>query len=177
MKLEMNKLVKRRRVTDYLLYSIIILLGIGLDQLTKYLAIQYIKPVDTVPIIQGVLHLTYHTNDGCAFGMLDDMPILFNTVSIVVIIGMSLFLYFGHVENRLAAIASAMIISGGIGNMIERIAYGEVTDFIDFRLINFAIFNGADSFVCVGAALLILSLILELISESKNSKSAGEKAK
>ena len=67
-----------------------------------------------------------------------------------------------------------MIISGGIGNMIDRLMLGYVVDFIDFRLINFAVFNGADSFVCVGAGLLILALIKDIVDESKAKKQDGE---
>jgi signal peptidase II len=66
-----------------------------------------------------------------------------------------------------------MVVSGGIGNMIDRIGLGYVVDFIDFRLINFAVFNGADSFVCVGAGLLMLALIRDLIAESKKAKEAA----
>jgi signal peptidase II len=77
------------------------------------------------------------------------------------------YLFSGLSEGKLAGISLAMLISGGIGNMIDRIALGYVVDFIDFRLINFAIFNGADSFVCVGAGLLVLSLILDIYKESK----------
>ena len=68
-----------------------------------------------------------------------------------------------------------MIIAGGIGNMIDRIAAGEVTDFIYFKLIDFAIFNVADSFVCVGCGLLTLSLIIELIREAKNARADQNK--
>ena len=62
--------------------------------------------------------------------------------------------------------------------MIDRVALGYVVDFIDFRLINFAVFNGADSFVCVGAGLVILALILEIVKESKEEKArrAAEEA-
>ena len=73
-------------------------------------------------------------------------------------------------ENRLYEISVAMIISGGIGNMIDRTALGYVVDMIDFRIIDFAVFNGADSFVCVGAGLLILALVLDIIKESKLKK-------
>ena len=62
----------------------------------------------------------------------------------------------------LGGVALSLIVSGGIGNMIDRLWLGYVVDFIDFRLINFAVFNGADSFVCVGAALLALHLLLPL---------------
>ena len=67
-----------------------------------------------------------------------------------------------------------MIISGGVGNMIDRLMLGYVVDFIDFRLINFAVFNGADSFVCVGAGLLILALIKDIIDEAKAKKRDNE---
>jgi signal peptidase II len=63
-----------------------------------------------------------------------------------------------------------MLIAGGIGNMIDRLALGYVVDFIDFRLIDFAIFNGADSFVCVGAGLLILALLRDIIREGKEKR-------
>ena len=91
-------------------------------------------------------------------------------VSTVMIIALSLYLYLGHAESRLYGISLAMIVSGGIGNMIDRIALGYVVDMIDFTLIDFAVFNGADSFVCVGAGLLILALILDIIKESKEKK-------
>ena len=95
-------------------------------------------------------------------------------VSAVAITTMLAYLYFGHATSRLYEISLAMVISGGIGNMIDRVALGYVVDFIDFRLINFAVFNGADSFVCVGAGLLILALILEIFEETK-SKSGDKK--
>ena len=59
--------------------------------------------------------------------------------------------------------------------MIDRLALGYVVDFIDFRLINFAVFNVADSFVCVGAGLLILALVIDLIKEAKAKKSGDGK--
>ena len=129
--------------------------------------------VDTVPIIKDVIHLTYLENRGAAFGMLSDHRYVFMIISTVMIIGLSLYLYLGFAENKLYAISCAMIISGGIGNMIDRIALGYVVDFIDFRLINFAIFNGADSFVCVGAGLLVLALVIDIVKEYKAEKGKG----
>ena len=61
----------------------------------------------------------------------------------------------------------AMIVGGGIGNMIDRIFLGYVIDFIDFTLIDFAVFNIADSFVCVGAGILIVYLLIDLFREIK----------
>ncbi len=154
---------------EYALYIGIILIGIALDQLTKWLAVAFLKPVDTVPIIKEVLHLTYLENRGAAFGMFDEpnQRWIFMSISVVAILAMLFYLFSGLSEGKLSGIALAMLISGGIGNMIDRTALGYVVDFIDFCLIDFAIFNGADSFVCVGAGLMILSLILEISKESK----------
>ena len=151
----------------HLIYTAIIVGGIVLDQLTKLLATKFLEPVGTFPIITDALHLTYVMNKGAAFGMLSNHRWVFMIISTAAIIGMGIFLFLGKEQNRLYGISLAMIISGGIGNMIDRVALGYVVDFIDFRLINFAVFNGADSFVCVGAALLILALILDIINEQK----------
>ncbi len=165
-------MIKKRTPLEYILYTLTIALGIGIDQLTKLLSAEYLAPIDTHPIIEGVIHLTYVENRGAAFGMLADNRWIFMVVSTVAIIAMLLYLYLGHAENTLMAVSLAMIISGGIGNMIDRLALGYVVDFIDFRLINFAVFNGADSFVCVGAALLLLSIFLY---EAKNKDSKDKK--
>jgi len=163
--------ITKKSKTDYILYTAIILGGILLDQITKLLASTYLKVVDTVPLIEGVLHLTYAENTGAAFGMLKEHRWVFLSISTVAIIGMGLYLYLFKSESRLYDVAIAMIVSGGMGNMFDRLGLGYVVDFIDFRLINFAVFNGADSFVCVGSGLLILALILDLVKESKEKKS------
>lgn len=162
--------MKKLSIKKYTLFSVIILLGIGIDQLTKLLSVKFLKPKGTVPIIEDVIHLTYVENRGAAFGMLSDSRWVFMIISTVAIIGMLFFLYSGLASNLLYEISVAMVISGGIGNMIDRIALGYVVDMIDFRIINFAVFNGADSFVCVGAGLLVLALLLDIFKETKVKK-------
>ncbi len=164
-------LVKKKTPFEYLLYTAIIVAGIVIDQITKYLAVIYLKSISTFPIIEGVIHLTYVENEGAAFGMMKDQRWIFIVVSFISIIAFGAYLYLGHAENMLYAVSVSMVISGGIGNMIDRLALGYVVDFIDFRLINFAVFNGADSFVCVGAGMLILALLLDLKKEIKGKAS------
>ena len=164
------KFFKKRSAIEYIIYSTIIAVGVILDQLTKLLSVKFLMPVYTVPIVKDVLHLTYVENTGAAFGMLKDQRWVFIIISTVTIIGILLYLYLGFAENMLYGVSVSMICSGGIGNMIDRLALGYVVDFIDFRLINFAVFNGADSFVCVGAGLLILALILDMKKELQGSK-------
>ncbi len=163
-------MIKKLPLRTYFLMIGIILGGIALDQLTKLLAVRYLMPVDTVPLWENVLHLTYVENTGAAFGTMKDARWVFLILSTVAIVGIALYLFFGYARTTLATVAFSMIVSGGIGNMIDRIALGYVIDFIDFRLIHFAVFNGADSFVCVGAGLLVLSLILDILHEKKEKQ-------
>ena len=180
MNFDIKSLFKKRSVYDYALYGVIILAGIILDQITQLLAVKYLIPVGSVSLIKigdvQVLNLTYVENTGAAFGMLKDAPWVFNTISVVAIVLMLAYLFLGHAATKLEAVGLAMLVSGGIGNMIDRTVLGYVVDFIDFRLINFAVFNGADSFVCVGAGILMLALVLQLIAEQKATKAALAKA-
>ena len=155
---------------EYLLYVGIVAIGILLDQLTKWLAVRFLEPIDTCPLLKDVLHLTYAENRGAAFGMLKDHRWVFISLSTVTIIALILYLFLYREKNALYGVALSMIVSGGIGNMIDRTALGYVVDFIDFRLINFAVFNGADSFVCVGAGILVLALVCDIIKEAQENK-------
>ncbi len=162
--------MRKLKLIYYVLYSAMILAVIGIDQLTKLLATRFLKPIDTQPIINEVLHLTYAENRGAAFGILSEHRWVFMTVSTFAILLLLFVLYSGFLgEGRLYSVAISLIIGGGIGNMIDRIFLGYVVDFIDFRLIDFAIFNGADSAVCIGAGLLLLAVILEGIKEKKQT--------
>ena len=159
--------MKKLKAIYYVVYTAVILVGIVLDQLSKLLAVKLLAPVNSVPLWSGVLHLTYVENRGAAFGMLADHRWVFMTISTIAITAIAIYLYSGKSTARLFSAALALIVSGGIGNMIDRIALGYVVDFIDFALIDFAVFNIADSFVCIGAGMLVLSLVLDIIKEAK----------
>jgi len=141
------------------------------DQLTKWLAVINLKGEGSFPLWEGVFHLTYVENTGSAFGMLKDHRWVFMTLSVVLIIGLlAFFIYFYKSLSPIMRCACSMIIAGGIGNMIDRVLVGYVVDFFDFTLIDFAVFNVADSFVCVGAGLFILWFILDSVKEEKAKK-------
>lgn len=182
-------ILKKKRPIDYIIYSAIIVLGIILDQLSKWLIFTNMEIRQSIPIIQNILHITYTTNDGAAFGMMDGpgQRWIFIIVSTVAIIGFAVYLYLGHADNMLYGVAFSIVISGGIGNMIDRFGFGfyvnpetqmgEVIDFIDFCAfpkIWSAIFNVADAFVCIGAGLLVLALILDVIKESNRKHAPVE---
>ncbi len=154
--------------------AVISLVCVGLDQLSKYFCVNNIALGDSVTVIPGVLDFTYIRNDGAAFGSFSDARWIFMIASVVMIVLIVLYV----ISNRKtisfpAVITFSLIVGGGIGNMIDRIAYGYVIDFIDVKFLPFWkwIFNVADSFVCVGAVLLALMFIIgEYKSKAKKGK-------
>ena len=182
--MKLQDLYKKKTLVDYIIYASVLVGGILFDQLTKWLTVKNMDLYEHIPVIKSgdlvwasFLHIR---NDGAAFGMMDNAPWVFNTISTVAIIGMTAFLFLGHMDTKLSGIGLSMMISGGIGNMIDRTALGYVVDMIHLDIFNetrlFAsvntVFNVADSFVCIGAGLLILGLVLEMIAEVKKEKGA-----
>ena len=162
--------MKKLSLKEYILYSAIIVGGILIDQITKILSTIYLEPVDTVPIIKGVLHLTYVMNKGAAFGMLADHRWVFMSLSTAAIIALGVYLFKFCKETLFTKIGFALIIGGGIGNMIDRITLKYVVDMIDCRFIDFYVFNFADSCVCVGAAMVCIGFILSIYRDYKSKK-------
>ena len=157
---------KKKFIRDYIIYSSIIVIGIVLDQLTKLLAVKYLMD-GSVTFIPGVLDFTYVENRGMAWGLLADQRWIFMTASVIAITDLSVFLYMRKSPNMLYAIAISAIISGGIGNMIDRTALGYVVDFLEVTFMNFPVFNIADSFVSVGAVGLIVLLVIDIVREAR----------
>jgi len=158
-----------------LIWLAVIIVTVFLDQLTKYLTVLHLKPIDTLPIIEDVLHLTYVENTGAAFGMMKDARWVFMVTSTLAIIGiLGYMIHRVYIKKEkmpwMEALSLSLIVGGGIGNMIDRTMLGYVVDMIDCRFINFAVFNVADSFVCIGAGLMILYLILETVKEARAEK-------
>lgn len=139
-----------------LIWFLIAAIAVILDQVTKWLAVEFLTKVETVPLIQNVLHLTYLENTGAAFGILKNNRWVFLIISTVAIIALLAYIAKFPPKSKWLGVGLSFIVGGGIGNMIDRVLLGYVVDFIDFRLINFAVFNVADSFVCVGAVLVLI---------------------
>ncbi|MGI6348587.1 MAG: signal peptidase II [Eubacteriaceae bacterium] len=141
-----------------MLYFFVIVAAIGLDMFSKHLAVTYLMPIDTFPVIQHVFHLTYVENTGAAFSMLAGkrlVLIVFTSVFLVLLIA---YLIRSVRKNKTflwSNFALSLIVAGGIANLIDRIRLGYVIDMFDFRLIHFAVFNVADIFVTVGTILLL----------------------
>lgn len=128
-----------------------------LDQWTKYMVLLHIKPVDSIPLISGVLSFTYHENRGAVWGIMQgQIPILI--VSTIIILAVVLWVYSRIPDTKKylwLRIIAVMVTAGAIGNFIDRIFRHYVVDFIYFELIDFPIFNVADMYVVIAAFLLI----------------------
>ena len=142
-----------------MLELLIILLVIVADQITKYITVQYLKPLNTVPILEGVFSLTYVENRGAAFGIFQNqrwfliiLPILIVSVAII-------FLIKNRNESILTRISLAIILGGAIGNLLDRIFRGYVVDMFQFTFFQFPVFNVADMAVVCGTIILALQLL------------------
>ena len=148
------------------MYEIIVAILVGLDQIIKYWALDYLKEVKSIPIINNIFNLTYVENRGAAFGMLQNNQTIFILVALVA----SCFgLYCLHTNkvNKIGKIGILLVISGALGNLIDRIKLGFVVDYLDFHIIWSYVFNLADCFVVVGTILLCFYIIT---SEEKKDR-------
>ena len=148
-----------------MIYFLLTIGIIVIDQISKYYAQTLLQGSQSVPLIQDVFHLTYARNTGAAFSMLEGNQFLLKGVTTVIMIFLIGYLYKVTKEKGqiLFKISLAFILGGGIGNLIDRIRLDYVIDYFDFTLINFAIFNVADSFVVVGTILLGYLLIFNKV--------------
>lgn len=127
-----------------------------LDQLTKYWILQSFQLRQTQPLIAGVFHFTYVRNYGAAFSILDGQVESLRWLSLIVSLALMALALFGPELSFWDRLGYGFILGGAMGNGIDRFVLGYVVDFLDFRLINFPVFNLADVFINVGIACLIL---------------------
>lgn len=153
-------------MSRYRLFAIISAIVLVLDQATKLHIDAHFDLYESVPVIPGLFSLTYIRNQGAAFGILAEssirVPFLL-TVSCVALLAILWFLKTRDNSQRLGNLGLALIFSGALGNLIDRIRLGEVIDFIDvyWRHHHWPAFNVADSAITVGVALLIFEMWLE----------------
>ena len=124
------------------------------DQATKWLALEFLSSVSTVPVIPGVFHLTLVRNSGVAFGLFQGYGLWITLGTLAVLAG----LFRATLRpggSQWAPFCLALILGGAIGNLMDRMRFGGVIDFLDFRI--WPVFNLADSCITVGAALLAVS--------------------
>lgn len=134
-----------------------------IDQLTKMCVLSSMELSQSIQVIKDVLHITYVQNKGMAFGLFANNRMLF-MIPTVILIAVIIFtiVKFGR-KNKLLDMAMGLVLGGGIGNMIDRIARGYVVDFVDFCAFDFWqwVFNVADAAVVVGAFMFVLAMLTD----------------
>jgi len=137
------------------------ILVIILDQASKWAVAKFMEIGETIPLWEGVFHLTSHRNAGAAFGILQNQRWFFIVITLAVIAGLIFYLRRTRANQPLLSTGLAFILGGAIGNFIDRLFFGKVVDFFHFVLIDFPIFNIADSAITIGVSLIILDALLD----------------
>jgi signal peptidase II len=160
---------------NYLILVIVSLLSLAMDQMTKVYIDRVMDLHQSIPVIPNLFSITYVRNKGAAFGFLANTSFripffIFITVVAVFVI---LFAYRKlRADQKLAMVSLSMILSGALGNLIDRVRNGEVIDFLDvyWKSYHWPAFNIADSAICVGVFLLAI----DMLREERRQKMAQE---
>ena len=141
--------------------ALIIVLAVAVDQVVKWWA-EAALTESVISVIPGIIDLRYTQNTGIAFSLFEEIPFVLAILAAVLSAVLILFLYKNrNNQGRLFGFSLALIAGGAIGNLTDRIFRGYVVDMIEPVFVNFAIFNVADCFICVGAVILCCHILFD----------------
>lgn len=144
---------------------------IAIDQVTKYFAKSYLYPDKAKDFIKGFIEFRYAENTGMAFSMFSGARWLFVVITTVVVIACIVYMFKKAQNNLWLYWTIGVLVSGAVGNLIDRIYFGYVIDFINPTFVNFAVFNIADCAVTLGAVSLVAYLVFDMFKkDNKESK-------
>lgn len=169
--------VFKKNIKNILISVGIAILLIIIDQLTKFFAVKYLSDGSSVTFIKGIVNLRLTYNTGFAFGLGNGYQYIWAIVSII---GTAIIIYFmkdvDFKKNLIYTIAIILVLSGTVGNMIDRIfSIKGVVDFFDLAFMEFAVFNVADSYICVGAVFLCIYVLFIYKEPEKESPKEEDK--
>ena len=161
-----------KKRTSYIIIFSIIVVGIVLDLVSKHVfALRFEDSSQKIVVIPNLFEFVFVKNTGAAYGIFGDSTVMLSVVSILFIIGFVLFDIFNHKNDWLYIFGIGLILSGAIGNLVDRLFLGYVRDFISIKLFSF-VFNLADLFITAGVICFLVYLLISLIKEKKE-KSNG----
>lgn len=162
-------------MVSYILAAVTGVIVLAADQFTKYFISNNFEMAKSYEFLPGIIDITYIHNDGAAWGMLGGYTWLLLSITIVVMLGCIALLLKWGLRDKIMFWSAMLILSGGVGNMIDRIFRGgNVIDFLHFEFWpTFPVFNIADCAICVGAGLIILSLFKSIIDEQRQKSRAA----
>lgn len=143
---------------------------IAIDQIIKFIVLKHLEPIGSITVIDKVLSLTYVENTGAAFGSFSGYTRVLSVFTALVLIVGLIYLLSGKIQSKVVYWGLTLIIAGGAANLIDRVGRHFVIDYIDPLFVKFAVFNFADILVTVGAFVVIIYLLYEIIRDSKKAK-------
>ena len=164
---------KKGKLFTLLVSFAVILLLSGVDQLIKFFVERDLKPVGSVVVIKNVLAFTYVKNDGAMMGFLGGNVSFLAVFSLLIIIALFCFIVFGKLRVSIPYICIVTILSGGIGNVIDRIFRGYVVDYIEALFVQFYVFNFADMLITCSCITLIIYEIYKAVIEARDRRKAN----
>ena len=154
--------------------SYIIIVGLVLDLVTKWLFAEYFaNGASDIIVIANFFKFTFVKNTGAAYGMFGDSTLTLTIISVLFVVGFMIYDYFNHSNDIFYVLGISFIISGAIGNMVDRIFLGYVRDFVNISLFNF-VFNIADVLITFGVIFFIIYLLMTIIKEKRDLKNGVE---
>lgn len=153
--------------------AVIVLLTV-IDQLTKYAAVMTVKENGPKEFLFGLFQFRYVENTGAAFSSFADNTVVLTVITAVILAGCLILLLSKKIKSKFMNVCLLLVISGGLGNLIDRIVNGFVVDFIEPLFVNFAVFNFADCCITVGAIFMIAYQIYEIICEQKRKQEKND---
>lgn len=138
-----------------------------IDQVTKNIAVNTVKVNGPKEFLFGLFQFRYAENTGAAFSSFSDNTTILTVLTVIILAGCLILLLSKKIKSMFTNICLLLIIAGGLGNVIDRIMHGYVVDFIEPLFIDFAVFNFADCCITVGAILMIIYQIYDIVSERK----------
>ncbi len=172
MKKKINNIIKTNRTKIKSKIFQIATIVIIIDQFTKILVTTYLKESHGYEIIKNFFMIMYTRNTGAAFSILENQTFLLIILSLIILIILNNYISLLTKSTKLERLSLGLILGGIIGNLIDRLLYGSVIDFLSFRIFkySFQIFNIEDTAIVVGVILFILSSIIENFSEKDAKK-------
>ena len=154
----------------YIIYGLIFIIFLAIDQITKYFAVAFLQGKPSVHLIGDFLRFTYVENRGAAFGILQNQRMFFIISTIVLVAFLVYLIVFNKKVTNATKLTLSLVLSGAIGNFIDRLRLGYVIDFVDVRFGNFydfPVFNVADSCLVVGVIILVILILFNKFEKSE----------
>lgn len=166
-----------KKRTSYIIIAVVIVLGVAIDLISKHFFASYFEThLEDIVVIPNFFVFTFMKNTGAAYGMFGNNTTMLTITSVLFIIAFVVYDIFNHKNDWWYSLGIGFLISGAIGNLVDRLFLGYVRDFISIKLFNF-VFNIADLFITIGVICFVIYLIISMVKDHKGKSNGVENNK